>query len=98
MSRKRNAEKRRLHIALSLDNPMQRETWQLLSQAKNKTSAVCEAVYGYHKQKSLEDTFRMVLREELKNVSIPQPAESSAGPEMSVGAEVLDFLLTLQDE
>ncbi len=98
MGRKPNAKKRRLHIALSLGNPLQRETWQLLSQAKNKTSAVCEAVCGYRKQKSLEDTLRTVLREELKNVSIPQPAESGTGPEMAVDAEVLDFLLTLQDE
>lgn len=71
-----NREKRRLHIVLSLDNPMQRETWQILSQAKNKTSAVCEAVCGYQRQKGLEDTLRSVLREEMKNIAIPQTVEA----------------------
>ena len=70
MSIIRNGEKRRLHIVLSLDNPLQRETWQLLSQAKNKTSAVCEAVCGYHKQKNLEDTLRSVLQEDLKHITV----------------------------
>ena len=65
-------KKRRLHIVLSLDNPRQRETWEILSQQKNKTSAVCEAVCGYHKRKDLKDTLREVLREELKHVSVPQ--------------------------
>ena len=46
-----NNGKRRLHNALSLDNPLQRETWLILSQTKNKTSAVCEAVCSYKSKK-----------------------------------------------
>lgn len=65
MGTERSGKKRRLHIVLSLDNPRQREVWQILSQEKNKTSAVCEAVCSFHKQKSLEDTLRKVLREAL---------------------------------
>ncbi len=71
MSVSMDHEKKRLHIVLSLDNPLQQETWQILSQAKNKTGAVCEAVCGYHRQKGLEDTLRTVLREELKHIAIP---------------------------
>lgn len=93
-----NCEKRRLHIVLSLDNPLQREAWQILSQAKNKTSAVCEAVCGYHKQKGLEDTLRTVIREELKHISVPQPAENESESESAVDAAVVDFLLSLQEE
>lgn len=91
-------QKRRLHIVLSLDNPRQRETWEILSQQKNKTSAVCEAVCGYHRQKSLEDTLRKLLREELKNVAVSQEAEVSKEPEAPVDAAVLDFLLAIQNE
>ena len=91
-------QKRRLHIALSLDNPRQRETWEILSQQKNKTSAVCEAVCGFHRQKSLEDTLRKLLREELKNVAIPQAAEAAEEPDTTVDAAVLDFLLAMQKE
>lgn len=71
MGIERGGQKRRLHIVLSLDNPRQRETWETLSQQKNKSSAVCEAVCGYQRQKSLEDTLRRLLREKLKNAVIP---------------------------
>lgn len=98
MGIERGGQKRRLHIVLSLDNSRQRETWEILSQQKNKTSAVCEAVCGYHRQKSLEDTLRKLLREELKNVAIPQTAEVVEEPDTTVDAAVLDFLLAIQNE
>lgn len=93
-----SGKKRRLHIVLSLDNPLQRETWEILSQQKNKTSAVCEAVCGYHRQKNLEDTLRKLLREELKNVAIPQTAEAVEEPDTTADAAVLDFLMAFQNE
>ena len=83
---------------LSLDNPLQRETWQLLSQAKNKTSAVCEAVCGYHKQKNLEDTLRSVLQEELKHITVAPAshiAENDEKPCENIDTSVLDFLRSL---
>ena len=98
MGIERGGQKRRLHIVLSLDNPRQRETWEILSQQKNKTSAVCEAVCGFHRQKSLEDTLRKLLREELKNVAIPQTAEAAEEADTTVDAAVLDFLLEMQNE
>ena len=94
-----NDKRRRLHIVLSLDNPLQRETWRVLSKAKNKTTAVCEAVCGYHRQKNLEDTLRSLLRDELKHItvaSVPQPAEDDK--ESEAIADVLDFLQSLQTE
>lgn len=93
-----SGKKRRLHIVLSLDNPSQRETWEILSQQKNKTSAVCEAVCGYHRQKCLEDTLRKVFREEMKNVAIPQAAEASEESDTTADAAVLGFLMALQNE
>nr|WP_289702322.1 hypothetical protein [Enterocloster clostridioformis] len=81
-----------------MDNPRQREVWQILSQEKNKTSAVCEAVCGFHKQKSLEDTLRKVLREELKYMPVQQAAETTEELSVSDDATVLDFLLALQNE
>ena len=90
--------KRRLHIVLSMDNPLQRETWQILSQAKNKTNAVCEAVCGHHQQKSLEDTLRAVLQEELKHISVLPPADHEEKTEDVCDTAVLDFLRELQNE
>ena len=91
-------EKRRLHIALSLDDPLQREAWQILSHAKNKTRAVCEAVCGQHRQKSLEDTLRAVLQEELKHISVLQTVDHEENIENVCDAAVLDFLQQLQNE
>ena len=93
-----NNGKRRLHIALSLDNPLQRETWLILSQAKNKTHIVCEAVCGYHRQKSLEETLRTVLQEELKHISVVQATEHEENMEDVCDTAVLDFLRELQNE
>ncbi len=101
MSSERRGGKRRLHIVLSLDNPRQREAWEILSQEKNKTSAVCEAVCGYHKRKNLEDTLRSILQDELKYItvsSVPQAAESGKEPDAAVDASVLDFLTALQND
>lgn len=98
MGGERSGKKCRLHIVLSLDNPMQQKTWSILSQAKNKTSAVCEAVCGFHRQKSLEDTLRKVLREELKHMPMQPTAELAVESDVSNDAAVLDFLLTLQNE
>ena len=101
MNSAHNDKKRRLHIVLSLDNPLQRETWQILSQAKNKTGAVCQAVCGYYRQKSLEDTLRSVVQDELKHIAIapvPQSVEDDKEPEAIANAAVLDFLQSLQNE
>ena len=98
MGTEHSGQKRRLHIVLSLDNPRHRETWQILFQEKNKTSAVCEAVCGYHKRKDLKDTLREVLREELKHVSVPQTAEDHKAPDVEVDTAVLDFLQALKNE
>lgn len=98
MGSEHSGQKRRLHIVLSLDNPRHRETWQILSQEKNKTSAVCEAVCGYHKRKDLKDTLREVLREELKHVSVPQDVKGDEMQNLAMDAGVLDFLQALQNE
>ena len=90
--------KRRLHIALSLDDHLQRETWLILSQAKNKTRAVCEAVCSHHRQKSLEDTLQAVLQEELKHISVLQTVDHEENTENVCDAAVLDFLQQLQNE
>lgn len=101
MVSERGSRKRRLHIVLSLDNPLQREAWLILSQAKNKTSAVCEAVCGYHKLKNLEDTLRSVLQDELKHISVapvPQAMERDKESEEVVDDAVLGFLWSLQND
>ncbi len=98
MKTERSGRKRRLHIVLSLDNPRQREAWEILTQEKNKTSAVCEAICGFHEQKTLEDTLRKVLQEELRHVSLQRSTETVEEPDVVNDAGVLDFLRALQDE
>ena len=93
------SEKHRLNIALSMSNPLQQEAWSILSRMENKTSAICEAVCGYYKQADLKETLRTVLREELKNVTVPVAVEvESEEAGAAVDGSVLDFLLQLQNE
>ena len=101
MVSERSSRKRRLHIVLSMDNPLQREALLILSHAKNKTSTVCEAVCGYHKLKNLEDTLRSVLQDELKHITavpVPQAVEIDKESKEVVDDAVLGFLWSLQND
>ncbi len=92
-------EKHRLNIALSMDNPLQRETWTILAQMDNRTNAVCEAVCAYYKQKDFLEALRMILRDELKNVSVSSgEAAKTAEQETNVNEAVLNFLRELENE
>ena len=81
---------------------IQREAWDLLSviPAGQRTETVCRAVCRMYGQKSLLETVRQTIREELRGVEIISAKEESEQPQEAgdVGDDVLGFLSALQQE
>ena len=99
------ADKRRLNLSFSLASSIQREAWDLLSviPAGQRTETVCRAVCRMYGQKSLLETVRQTIREELRGVEMISAKEESEQQEQpqgvgEVGDDILGFLSALQND
>ena len=93
-------KKPRLNLAFSMDSPLQREAWALLSAipAGQRTDAVCHAVCRVHEWDSLLDAVRAAIREELGSASFATEQPEQPQGAGDVGDDVLGFLFALQDD
>ena len=83
-------------------SPIQREAWSFLSAVPpgQRIDAVCRAVCQMYGQKSLLETVRQTIREELRGVEIISAKEGTEQPREAgdVGDDVLGFLSALQND
>lgn len=89
-------KRQRFNLTFSLSNPQHRKAWRILQDIPEgkRADAVCEMICGY---KSQQDFLRLVqetIRNELKNITI-QTEKSEEKQVGDIGADVLDFLLSL---
>ena len=93
-------KKPRLNLAFSMDSPLQREAWVLLSAipAGQRTDAVCHAVCRAHEQDNLLDAVRTAIREELGGASFKTEQPQQPQQAGDVDDNVLGFLLALQND
>ena len=95
-------DKRRLNLSFSMSSPIQREAWFFLSAVPpgQRIDAVCRAVCQMHGQRTLLETVRQTIREELRGVEMISAKEESEQPQEAgnVGDDVLGFLFALQRE
>ena len=94
-------EKKRFNLSLSLDNPLQRKAWEVISgyPERERTNAVCWAVCRAYEESRFEERAREILREELRNVrfvSSESQNEARESQEIAVDGEISDFLSALQ--
>ena len=87
---------RRLSVTLSMDSPLHREAWNLISALPpgERTGAVCLAICrAFQSQKILEEV-RVTIREELRNVRLQPDAEANPAPETKtkLDADVGNYL------
>ena len=93
--------KQRLNLALSMDKPLQRQAWEILSATEpgTRTTLICHALCEYQRQQAVVENIRQLLQQDLRNItlqSIPQiPAKPAPLKENSA---VLDFIQKLQVE
>ena len=97
----KTSNKHRINLALSPDNPLQREALAVLAQASSgtRTTLICQALCDYQKNEALVEKLRSVIREELSNTSI-QETPKSEPPEKAVAdnQKELDFIRSLQGD
>ena len=95
-------DKRRLNLSFSMSSPFQRDAWELLSAVPpgQRIDAVCRAVCQMYGQKSLLETVRAAIREELRGMEVVSATEKPEQPREAgdVGDDVLGFLFALQND
>ena len=95
----KTSNKHRINLALSPDNPLQREALAVLTQAPHgtRTTLICQALCEYQKNEALVEKLRSVIREELSDASI-QTGFQEEPPKKDVAdnRKALDFIRSLQ--
>ena len=71
------ADLKRVNLRLNLDNPVQRDAWNILSAIPKgyRTEAVCRALLRQQEQGNLRKLIQEVVHEELKRTTIQPGAE-----------------------
>ena len=93
------AEKRRLSLDFSMAQQNQREAWEHVSSIppRHRMDAICKMINGYMTQQELLKAIRQILREELNSISINQKNDTKQEQAGDMDADVLGFLLSLQE-
>ena len=97
----KTSNKHRINLALSPDNPLQREALAVLAQASSgtRTTLICQALCDYQKNEALVEKLRSVIREELSNTSIQAvPKSELAENAVTDNQKALDFIRSLQGD
>ena len=99
------SEKKRFNLSFSMENPMQREAWDIISgfPDRERTNAVCWAVCRAYGEQRMEECLRKIMREALSGVAvIPSGTETVQEASVKNTQEVVmddgisDFLSALQ--
>ena len=97
----KTSNKHRINLALSPDNPLQKEVLSGLTKAPpgTRTTLICQALCDYQKNEALVEKLRSVIREELSKASI-QTGFQEEPPENAVAdnRKALDFIRSLQGD
>ena len=95
----RTSNKHRINLALSPDNPLQREALAVLTRSPpgTRTTLICQALCAYQNNEALVERLRRVIREELSKASI-QTGFQEEPPKKAVAdnRKALDFIRSLQ--
>ena len=95
----KTSNKHRINLALSPDNPLQKEALTVLSQASSgtRTTLICQALCEYQKNEALVEKLRSAIREELSYASIQTAPPNEVPKEVTEdNRKALDFIRSLQ--
>ena len=96
-----DTSKRRLNLALSMDNPLQRQAWEILSATEpgTRTTLICHALCEYQRQQAVVENIRQLLQQDLRNITLQSMPKLSVNTEKAEeNSAVLDFIQRLQQE
>ena len=94
-------EKHRINLVLSMDNPMQKKAWEILTEYPpgSRTYAICQALCEYRQQEAFLRAIRQLLEDKLSHI---EGAAVERLPEKPVKQQddsaALAFIRSLQAE
>ena len=97
----KTSNKHRINLALSPDNPLQKEALAVLAEAPpgTRTTLICQALCAYQKNEVLVEKLRSVIREELSDASIQTaPLDEVPTRAAADNRKALDFIRSLQGD
>ncbi len=94
-------EKHRINLALSMDNPMQKKAWDILSEYPpgSRTSAICQALCKYRQQEAFLRAIQQLLEDKFSHIevsAVEQLPEKSQ--KQTDNSAALAFIRNLQAE
>ena len=95
----KTSNKHRINLALSPDNPLQKEALAVLAEAPlgTRTTLICQALCEYQKNEALVEKLRSIVREELSKASIQTGFQEEPPKEAVVdNQKALGFIRSLQ--
>ena len=92
---KKLAEKHRYNLIMSMDDPVQREAWEIICRARpgTRNKMVCNAIV----KQDFAESLREMIRDELSKVSFVQQEKAEPDYNPPEDDAVLDFLFALQN-
>lgn len=96
-----DTSKRRLNLALSMDNPMQKKAWDILMEYPPgyRTGAICQALCEYRQQEAFLRAIRQLLEDKLSHIEISTVEKRPAATKnQQDDSAALDFIRSLQAE
>ncbi len=94
-------EKHRINLVLSMDNPMQKKAWDILSEYPpgSRTSAICQALCEYRQQEAFLRAIRQLLEDKLSHIEISAVEKRPAATKnQQDDSAALAFIRSLQAE
>ena len=94
-------EKHRINLVLSMDNPMQKKAWDILSEYPpgSRTSAICQALCEYRQQEAFLRAIRQLLEDKLTHIEISAVEKRPAATKnQQDDSAALAFIRSLQAE
>ena len=96
-----DSSKRRINLVFSMDNPMQKKAWNILSAYPpgSRTGAICQALCEYRQQEAFLRAIQQLLEDNLSHIEISAVERLPEKPQaQSDHSAALAFIRSLQAE
>ena len=96
-----DSSKHRINLVFSMDNPMQKKAWNILSAYSpgSRTSAICQALCEYRQQEAFLRAIQQLLEDKLSHIEVSTVERLPEKPQKQADTSAaLAFIRSLQAE
>lgn len=93
--------KHRINLVLSMDNPIQKKAWDVLTEYPpgSRTSAICQALCEYRQQEAFLRAIQQLLEDKLSHIEVSSVERFPEKPQKQTDTSAaLAFIRSLQVE